>query len=279
MLFDLQSPGRRRVIKVAYSILAVLFVVGFVGFGVGSDAGVGGIADIFGGGGGGSTDNPFQDDIDAAEERLQQNPQDQVALLELARAHVNGATQAVEIDEETGASIPTPEAGDRSSEAVDAWQRYIETKPAKPDPAVAGQIATAYLLSEGIVVAPDGSGRPAVAFGSPTILDAQSAAQGAAQAQAILAEAQPSQNTYGTLALYRYYAGEIAAAQSAVQQALGEVPAGQRAELQRTFDAYAAIGQALRKEAARAQKAEQAAGAESLEDFGGGLGGGGLSAP
>ena len=44
VLFDLQSPGRRRVIKVVYAMLAILLAVGLVGFGIGSDA-TGGISD------------------------------------------------------------------------------------------------------------------------------------------------------------------------------------------------------------------------------------------
>ena len=43
MLFDLRSPGRRRVIKVVYLFLAVLIGVGLVGFGVGTGGNFGGL--------------------------------------------------------------------------------------------------------------------------------------------------------------------------------------------------------------------------------------------
>lgn len=144
-------------------------------------------------------------------------------------------------------------------------------------------MANAYFLSNGIVLAPDASGRLAVAFGSPTVIDAQTAAKGAAAAQAILAADQPSQNTYGTLALFLFYAGDTAGAQAAAQKALAEVSPAERKQLQKVFDNYEQLGALLAKEAAKAQK-QAGAGAPgsggSLEDVGGGLGGGGgLTAP
>jgi hypothetical protein len=282
VLFDLQSPGRRRVIKVVYATLAVLFFIGFVGFGVGTEFGGGGLADIFTGGGSDAEENPFEDEISKAEETLQANPKDQAALLALTKAHVATASTRADVDEESGVAVPNSEAGEESAKAVDAWTRYVKVAK-NPDPATAGQIANAYFLSQGIVLAPDASGRLAVAFGSPTIFDAQSAAKGAAEAQAILAADQPGQNTLSTLALFYYYAGDTAAAQQAEQQALAQAknPAEQK-QLQKVFDTYAQLGAIIENGIEKAKK-EQAAGGGgapsggSLEDFGGGLQGGGGS--
>ena len=283
VLFDLQSPGRRRVIKVVYGTLAVLFVVGFVVFGVGSDFGGGGIADIFGGGGGSADENPFEDEISAAEDTLQTNPKDQAALLALAKAHVATASTRADVDEESGVAVPNSEAGEESAKAVDAWTRYVKLAK-KPDPATAGQIANAYFLAQGIVLAPDASGRLAVAFGTPTIFDAQSAAKGAAAAQAILAADQPGANTLSTQALFQYYAGDTAGAQQTEQQALAlaKKPA-EKKQLQKIFDAYAQLGTLIQEGIEKAKK-EQAAGGggasgsgASLDQFGGGLQGGGGS--
>jgi hypothetical protein len=270
------------VLKVVYGALAILFFVGFVGFGVGSEVGGGGIADIFGAGGGDAEDNPFEDEISAAEETLQTNPKDQQALLTLTKAHVATAGTKGDVDEESGVTVPNSEAGEEAAKAVDSWTRYVAVAK-KPDPAVAGQIANAYFLAQGIVLAPDASGRLAVAFGSPTVFDAQSAAKGASEAQAILAADQPGQNTLSTLALFHYYAGDAAAAQQAQQQALGTVKSpGEKKQLEKVFDVYAQLGSLLQKQIAKAKK-EQAAGGGgaaaggSLEDFGGGLQGGGGS--
>jgi hypothetical protein len=270
------------VLKVVYGALAILFFVGFVGFGVGSEVGGGGIADIFGAGGGDADDNPFEDEINSAEDTLQTNPKDQQALLALTKAHVATAGTKGDVDEESGVTVPNTEAGEEAARAVDAWTRYAAVAK-KPDPAVAGQIANAYFLAQGIVLAPDASGRLAVAFGSPTVFDAQSAAKGAAEAQAILASDQPGQNTLSTLALFHYYAGDTAGAQQAEQQALAQVKSpGEKKQLQKVFGVYAQLGTLLQQQIDKAKK-EQAAGGGgeaaggSLEDFGGGLQGGGGS--
>ena len=47
MLFDIGSGRKKRVVQVIYAMLALLFLVGFVGFGIGGEIGSGGIADIF----------------------------------------------------------------------------------------------------------------------------------------------------------------------------------------------------------------------------------------
>jgi tetratricopeptide (TPR) repeat protein len=65
-----------------FVFLALVFAVGFVIFGVGSDV-PGGVADILGGGGGGSAGQPS---IDDARERLEKNPADPAALRDLAEA-------------------------------------------------------------------------------------------------------------------------------------------------------------------------------------------------
>lgn len=269
-------------LKVVYATLAILFFVGFVGFGVGSEVGGGGIADIFTGGGGDADDNPFEDEISSAEEALQTNPKDQQALLALAKAHVATAATKGDVDEESGVTVPNSEAGEEAAKAVDAWARYVAVAK-KPDPATAGQIANAYFLAQGIVLAPDASGQLAVAFGSPTVFDAQSAAKGASDAQGVLAADQPGQNTLGTLALFRYYAGDTAGAQQAEQQALATVKSpGGKQQLQQIFDAYAQLGTLLQRQIDRAKKQQAAGGGGeaaggSLEDFGGGLQGGGGS--
>ena len=43
MLFDLRSPGRRRLIKTVYLFLAILIGVGLIGFGVGTGGNFGGL--------------------------------------------------------------------------------------------------------------------------------------------------------------------------------------------------------------------------------------------
>ena len=76
MLFDLQSGKRRRVVQVVFGALAFIFLISFVGFGIGSP-GTGGIFDAIGlGGDSASTGNPqFDQQIDDAEARVADEPQ------------------------------------------------------------------------------------------------------------------------------------------------------------------------------------------------------------
>ena len=71
----------RRQARWMFVVLALVFGVGFVAFGVGSDV-QGGIADVLGVGGGGSG----QPSVDDAREKLDEKPNDPVALRELATA-------------------------------------------------------------------------------------------------------------------------------------------------------------------------------------------------
>jgi tetratricopeptide (TPR) repeat protein len=74
-------PRLRRQAKWVFVLLAVIFAGGFILFGIGSEGGTG-IGDIFRDAGGG-TDAPS---VGEARERVEENPRDAEAKLELARA-------------------------------------------------------------------------------------------------------------------------------------------------------------------------------------------------
>ena len=82
MLFDLQSPRRRRVIRVTFGALAAIFALSFVFLGVGTGGGGFSISDLFGNGGSSDTSSAFDDDIKAAEQKLAANPNDSAVLTE-----------------------------------------------------------------------------------------------------------------------------------------------------------------------------------------------------
>jgi tetratricopeptide (TPR) repeat protein len=272
MLFDLQSPRRRAAIKVIYGTLAALMFLGLLLFGIGSD--VGGLFSNSGGGGGGS----FQDQIDEAEKKVEANPRDKQAILDLASLRIAAAQEKFDVDQEAGVAIPTSDAAAEYTKAIDAWDRYLALNPRQPDVGVALQVANAYFLEKGILIVPDGSGQLAAVFGNPTLFDVQTAAKDAAAAQRIAAEADPSTNTYGTLALYLYYAGQTKAADQAAQKALELASPSERKQLEGTFTRYERLGNRLQKAIAEAEKAQQQGGGggspQSLEDLGGVLGGG-----
>ena len=82
MLFDTSSPGRKRVIRIVYSLLAALFLIGFVGFGVGGNFSGGGILDATRDHrlDDSSTSDAFSQQIDDQEAKVAKDPRNENAL-------------------------------------------------------------------------------------------------------------------------------------------------------------------------------------------------------
>jgi tetratricopeptide (TPR) repeat protein len=246
MLFDLRSGKRRRVIQVVFGVLAFIFFISFVGFGIGSDAS-GGIFDAFGLGSSGSSSDPqFEQQIEDAEAQLEQDPKDEKALLELAQVRYQAGQFELEADPETGQAVLTEDAQVNFEASLDAWERYLDLEPRKPDPGVASFAAQAY-----------------VQVGD---------AEGAAEAQRIVAEDNPSAGTYGNLAFYLYAAGNIDEGDEAAEIAVAEAEPSQREQIR---DQLAQIAEQAQKLQQRAEKQAQ----QAQQDQGGGQGGAGAAPP
>lgn len=129
MLFDLRGR-RRRLVQGVYLTLAVLMGGGLVFFGVGSDVS-GGLADIFGdGGGGGNGSDLTKKRIERNEKRAAQGSEN--ALKELVRDYYQLATA-----ETTSSATSFPDsAKDDLRKASTYWQRYTK-RAEKPDPSLA----------------------------------------------------------------------------------------------------------------------------------------------
>jgi hypothetical protein len=201
MLFDLQSRGRKSVVKIIYSGLAILMGAGFLLFGVGTGVGGGGLFDIFNGG------TTASSQIGAAEKSAlkatRRDPQDAQAWAKLARARFQGA----EFD--TAQNAYTEDGVTKLRTASTAWQRYLALQPKRPDPAVAGMMANAY--SE-------------IGLNQPTE---------AAVAQEIVAQVRPSPATFGQLALFAYAANQSRKGDLAAEKAVQLTPKAQRTALKR----------------------------------------------
>lgn len=182
----------------SFATLALLFLVGFLGFGIGVGGGPGGIFDALGisnSSGGGSATEQINSEIEAANQKLAKDPNNTKALLKLAENEFLLAKSGVQTDPSTGA--PTSISNDAHTDlgnASDAWQKYLKANKGKPDVTVAFDMINVYLLLQD--------------------------AQGAAQAQRIVAEAQPSANAYGQLALFEYAGGDIEAGDAARDKTL-----------------------------------------------------------
>lgn len=211
MLFDLSSPRRKNVVRVVYGALALLFAGGFIFFGIGSESGAGGLFDgLFGEGGGGSTAEQFEQQVEDAEEKLESNPEDERALQQLAYYRAQSGISQLEQDESTGLPVVTEEARDELEAAIEAWNRYLETDPRRPDLATASQIVQAYVLFND--------------------------AEGAADTQEVVAEVSPSGAAYAQLANYRYADFDFKAGDAAAERALEEANADQRKSIEKQLD-------------------------------------------
>jgi hypothetical protein len=142
MLFDLRARGRRRTIKVIYTLLAVLMGFGLIGFGIGGNVSGGGLIDgIFGDDANVSdADEALNKRIENAEKRLATNPQDAAALLLIARTRVQLAgTDFDDVNQRF-----TEDGLTQLRQASSAWERYLATDPKNPDPRTARLMVQAF---------------------------------------------------------------------------------------------------------------------------------------
>lgn len=273
MLFDLQSPGRRRLIKVVYATLALLFGVGFLFFFIGSD--VGGGQSVFEavGIGGSSNDDPFEDQIDDAQAAVEANPRDPNAQAELAQLYVQAGNQKLEVDEATQQPLPTEGSIEQYNRAADTWDTYLKLKPKQPDTTLATQIAQAFFS---LAQASDGAS------------EAQQNAASAADAQRIVADANPSLGSLASLAQYLYIAGRFSEAEAAAKKAEAGASPAQVQELRAQLAQLKKIGEGLSEQVTAEAKAAKGGGGAGAAPTGenplsggslGGLSGSGGLAP
>jgi len=230
VLFDL-SGKRKRVVQVSYALLAAIFLVGFIGIGIGSGNSTGGILDavgLGGDGGGGSLDSQYDDQIDRANEQLAANPNDSAALLKLSKYEYFKAKQGVTQDQTTGQISVSDDAHTELGKSVDAWEKYVKINKGKPSAGVAAQIVQAYYFLND--------------FG------------GAADAQQIVAASQPNSGSYGQLAYYRYASLNIPEGDKAASKAEAAAPKAQRGQIKKQLAQIRKQAVNAKEQLAKAQK-------------------------
>src|SRR5439155_2071916 len=94
-LFALQTPRRRRVVRVVFGGLALVFAVSFVFLGVGTGGGGFSFSDLFGGGSS-SSSTAFDSDIKDAQAKLVTNPNDTTTLATLVKLQYSAATSSAD---------------------------------------------------------------------------------------------------------------------------------------------------------------------------------------
>jgi biotin operon repressor len=230
VLFDLRGK-RKRVVQVSYAALAFLFLIGFIGFGIGVGGGPGGIFDAIGltdSSNTGSGSSQFQDEVDVAQEKLAKNPNDTAALLKLAENEYLLGKEGVTQDQTTGQISISNEAHTDFGQAADAWSKYLKVNKGKPDASVAREMVYVYAFLND--------------------------ADGAIEAQRIVAEDQPDSNTYGTLAQFQYLSGDIAGGDESSKKAVSLATGAQRKAVQQQLDQLRKQGLQVQEQQKKAKK-------------------------
>jgi hypothetical protein len=255
VIFDLKSGKRRRVVQVVFGILAAIFLISFVGFGIGSNAS-GGIFDALGIGGGSSSggDTSYDQQIEDAQDKLEADPQNARAMIDLVNFYYLAANEGVDVDTQTGQTSISEDAHSRLEDAVATWQDYLDTKPAKVDPSTAASAAQAYVLLND--------------------------AGGAAEAQQIVADAGGTAADYGQLALYLYADGKMKEGDAAGDKAVAAADPSQRQQIRKQMDSLAESARKQQRQIEKqAQQGGNEAGEAQLENPFGGLGSGSTVPP
>jgi hypothetical protein len=230
VLFDLRGK-RKRVVQVSYVILALIFVVGFLGFGIGVGGGPGGIFDALGisnSSNTGSGTAQFQDNIDAAQAKLAKNPNDTQALLKLAENEYLLGKEGVTVDQTTGQITITTEAHTQLGAAADAWSKYLRVNKGKPDTRTAFEMVNVYVILND--------------------------AGGAAKTQEIIAQDQPSAQSYGQLAYFQYAGGDIKGGDASRDKAFSMASGAQRKQLESTLKQARSTGIKVQQAEEKAKK-------------------------
>jgi hypothetical protein len=259
VLFDLQSPRRRRVVRVVFGGLALIFAISFVALGVGTGGSGFSLSDLFGGGGGGSSSTAFDDDINAQEAKLKVNPNDTVALGQLVQLHYQAGSQSVNSD-----GTLTGDGEQQFRQAADSWNKLVKASKGGDVNPTAALFALNTFDQLGSVdfqkARTDTTTADALADVNGAINDWNSAAQ----AQQILIAKQPNKanaNTYARLASYLYLAGDAQAADQAAAQAKGGKGGGSSSSgsgsISSQLKPIKQLGQQLQTAVAQLQKQQQ----------------------
>jgi hypothetical protein len=204
MLFDLRGRGRRKTVQIVYLGLALIFLLGFVGFGVGVGGGGGGIFNALteGGGSGGAS---FAGKVAAAQKRAQRHPTEAAAWAALAEAQLHQASEP-EYSNQTSETEPYTAKGKLLlAKVANSWSTYLRLEPHHPNAELATKIAGIY--------AEQGLNQPADAVRA---------------LQIEIANKPPSAALYSALAEYAYKANKAGVGDAAASRAVKLAPSAER---------------------------------------------------
>ena len=204
MLFDLRGRGRRRTVQVIYITLAIIFLLGFVGLGVGGGFGSGGIFSAFteNKGSGGAS---FSSEARKYKKLTQQQPTSVSAWEGLLNAQLHEAGGEAYV---TRSGAVTEKGKELYAQIAQSWRRYLALNPTNPSTRISKEVLQ--------VFTEEGLNDPAAAV----------------QVLQIIVGAEPnSAHYYSFLAAYAYKAHNTRVGDLAAQKAVGLVPSVDRPRL------------------------------------------------
>lgn len=254
MLFDVRGR-RRRVIQVAYVVLAFLMVASLF-FVVGPFN----VGELVGQGGTSSAAKVLDEQAERIESRLAKDPTNEALLLSLTRARISAGNARVEVDPTTGTQKTPAEARTEFERAARSWERYLSQAGPKASPTAAQLVAGTYF---------------SLAQAGSTADEIDSNVKKAAAAQRIAAAGRPNVGTLSTLAIYQYFSGDFAAGDKTAKQAERRAPSKMEGmSVMKQLAEYRKRGKDYAKQKAKFVKQERERGKEALENPLGGLAGG-----
>jgi hypothetical protein len=211
MLFDLRARGRRRTVQVVYLGLALLFLLGFVGFGVGVGGGGGGIFNAFTENGG-TNSASFAAKVASAQSRTQKHPSNPAAWAALIEAQYHQASEP-EYSNSAATSeteVYTPKGKALLAKIATNWGTYLKLQATHPSTELARKMAS--------VFSEQGLNQPASEMRA---------------LQVAVTANPPSALLYRLLAESAYKAKQLKVGDAAARKSVGLAPAANRKEVKK----------------------------------------------
>jgi hypothetical protein len=143
MLFDLRGRGRRRTVQGVFLGMALIFMLGFLGLGIGVGGSGGGIISAFTENKGTSSAS-FAGKVAAAQKRTQSHPAEAAAWAALAEAQLHQASEP-EYDAVVGEGEQyTAKGMALLAKVSSSWNTYLRLEPHHPSAELAQKIAGVY---------------------------------------------------------------------------------------------------------------------------------------
>jgi hypothetical protein len=213
MLFDLRARGRRKTVQIVYLGLALLFLLGFVGFGVGVGGGGGGIFNALTENSGSNSAN-FAAKVEAAEKRTKQHPAEPAAWAALIEAQFHQASEPEYFQTAVAGTTETEKYTAKGkvllAKIAGSWNTYLKLEAHHPNTELARKMAG--------VFAEQGLAQPA---GEVRAL------------QIAVTSNPPSELLYRTLAEAAYKAGNLKVGDAATRKSISLAPAANQKEVKK----------------------------------------------